>query len=83
MGCAVAEGPIFPSDFNEIDDHIPGGYAGRRREEFANATEELAFLLRPSSGTQSDLHENDFFGMRNAEIATAEMTASGGCSVIT
>jgi hypothetical protein len=68
VGGTVAKGPVFPSNFDKIDDHVFGTQTRRRGEQFDNAFIELTFLLRLATEAQSDLNEDDLVRALDAKI---------------
>src|ERR1700730_17094484 len=66
---AVAEGPVLPRNFDEIDDEILRTKARRIREDFGHALEKLALLLRLAAGAHGDLNEDDAVGALDTKIA--------------
>ena len=68
MSLAVAKRPIFPGDFDQIDEQVLWSEAGRFREDFRHAFVKGAFLLRLAAGAHGDLHEDDAFRTGDAEV---------------
>jgi hypothetical protein len=68
VGVAVAEGPIFPGGFHQIDDDVLRADAWGSREEFDDAFVEGAFLLGLAAEAQRDLDEDHFVGTVDVEV---------------
>src|SRR5437867_13457248 len=59
LGFAVTEGPVFPDDFDEIDEQILRLESRFLRQQFGCARVEVAFLFRLPTGAQGALHPPD------------------------
>jgi hypothetical protein len=75
---AVPEGPILPTDFDQIDEEILRAQAGGLCQYFGHAFVEEALLLRLAAGAQRDLNKDDAIGPRNAEVLRVVHKAFGG-----
>src|SRR5712675_1294531 len=65
---AVAEGPVFLCDLDQVDPGILAPQA-ERREVVRDAPEEGSFLLQAAADADRDLHDDDVVGASDAEKA--------------
>src|SRR5207249_253204 len=68
LAFAVTEAPVFPDDFDEIDEQLPRLEARLLRQQLGRACIEVAFLFRLPASAQGDLHQYDVIGPVDAEI---------------
>lgn len=62
MGFAIPEGPIFSTDFHQIDEQVLRAQTRGFGQYFRHAFIKQALLLRSAAGAQCDLHEH--YGIR-------------------
>jgi hypothetical protein len=77
LGFAIAEGPVFPSDFHEIDHQILRLQARGFSKNFGHALEEFAFLLGLASGAHRNLREDDVVEALDTKIGPTVDEAFG------
>src|SRR4029450_3416741 len=65
---ALAERPVPPDDFDEIDEQVLRLEPWFLSEQLCGARKEIALLLRLPAPAQGDLHQNDVIGTVDAEI---------------
>src|SRR5438477_12068385 len=77
LGFAVTERPVFPDDFDEIDEEILRLEPWFLRQQLDRARVEITFLFRLSPRAQCDLHQHDVIGPVDAEISGIVDDAAG------
>src|SRR5713101_6095051 len=68
LGFAVAERPVLPGYFDDVDEEILRSQAGGFCQKLDDAAEKGALLCGLAAGAHGDLHEDDFIRALDAEV---------------